>query len=183
MIMRKFKYIAIVLIAVIATACFKDEKQGTLMRIAVFSQETQDSDIVPATDLESYAFWVKKGSKWKVSSWEDALDRRITNTERPAEQLSEPDEVGDFDPEAEYQVALELWAESTFIVVVDKANRMYATRQYDTPMNLPELPIQLHMYAWRKTGTANSWDVFNPFFGEDSESATSSATTENENVE
>lgn len=176
--MKKLRYLAIVLIAITAVACFKDEKQGTLMRIAVYSQETADSDIVPATDLESYAFWVKKGSKWEVSSWEDALAKRITNTERPAEQLTEPDEIGDFDPEAEYQVTLELWAESTFIVIIDKANRLYATRQYDTPINLPELPIQLHMYAWRKTGTANGWNVINPFYEEESESAKSSATPE-----
>lgn len=181
--MKKLRYLVIALIAITAVACFKDEKQGTLMRIAVYSQETADSDIVPATDLESYAFWVKKGSKWKVSSWEDALAKRVTNTERPAEQLTEPDEIGDFDPEAEYQVTLELWAESTFIVVVDKANRLYAYRQYDTPINLPELPIQLHMYAWRKSGTANGWDMINPFYEEESESATSGATTENENVE
>ena len=181
--MKKLRYLAIALIAITAVACFKDEKQGTLMRIAVYSQETADSDIVPATDLESYAFWVKKGSKWKVSSWEDALAKRVTNTERPAEQLTEPDEIGDFDPEAEYQVTLELWAESTFIVVVDKANRLYATRQYDTPINLPELPIQLHMYAWRKSGTANGWDMINPSYEEESESATSGATTENEIVE
>lgn len=181
--MRELRYLAIALIAITAVACFKDEKQGTLMRIAVYSQETADSDIVPATDLESYAFWVKKGSKWKVSSWEDALAKRVTNTDRPAEQLTEPDEIGDFDPEAEYQVTLELWAESTFIVVVDKANRLYAYRQYDTPINLPELPIQLHMYAWRKSGTANGWDMINPFYEEESESSTSGATTENEIVE
>lgn len=181
--MRELRYLAIALIAITAVACFKDEKQGTLMRIAVYSQEKEDSDIVPATDLESYAFWVKKGSKWKVSSWEDALAKRVTNTDRPAEQLTEPDEIGDFDPEAEYQVTLELWAESTFIVVVDKANRLYAYRQYDTPINLPELPIQLHMYAWRKSGTANGWDMINPFYEEASESATSGATTENEIVE
>lgn len=181
--MRELRYLIIALIAITAVACFKDEKQGTLMRIAVYSQETADSDIVPATDLESYAFWVKKGSKWKVSSWEDALAKRVTNTERPAEQLTVPDEIGDFDPEAEYQVTLELWAESTFIVVVDKANRLYATRQYDTPINLPELPIQLHMYAWRKSGTANGWDMINPFYEEENESATSGATTEKRQVE
>ena len=78
---------------------------------------------------------------------------------------------------------MELWAESTFIVVVDKANRLYATRQYDTPINLPELPIQLHMYAWRKSGTANGWDMINPFYEEESESATSGATTEKRQVE
>ena len=181
--MRELRYLAIALIAITAVACFKDEKQGTLMRIAVYTQNTEEDSIVKAKDIESYAFWVKKGSKWEVSSWEDALAKRVTNTDRPAEQLTDPDEIGDFDPEAEYQVALELWAESTFIVVVDKANRMFAYRQYDTPMNLPEVLTQLHIYAWRNSGSANGWSVINPFPDEVREPVDGNTTTENETVE
>lgn len=183
MIMRKFRYIAIVLIAIVATACFKDEKQGTLMRIAVYTQNTEEDTVIKATDLECYAFWVKKGSKWEVSTWEDALAHRITNTDRPAEQLSEPDEMGDFDPEAEYQVALELWSEHTFAVIVDKANKVYAYRLYETPINLPEVLTQLHIYAWRKSGSANGWTYINPFPDEAREPVNSDTTTENETVE
>ena len=110
-------------IALSLAGCFKDEKQGTCMRIAVYSQ----------------------------------------NVERPAESRNTPDEVALFDAEAEYQVALELWSLYTFAVVVDKANKIYAYRTYETPMNLAEVFTQLHMYAWRKTGNANGWTVVNPF--------------------
>lgn len=150
-------------IALSLGGCFKDEKQGTCMRIAVYSQNVESDPIMKATDLEAYAFWVEKNEKWEVSSWEDALAHRIVNVERPAESRNTPDEVALFDAEAEYQVALELWSLYTFAVVVDKANKIYAYRTYETPMNLAEVFTQLHMYVWRKTGNANGWTVVNPF--------------------
>ena len=164
--MRKLRYIALLLCATLAlSGCFKEEKQGTLMRIALWQQESSDAEITKASSgIESYAFHVAKGTKWEVKSWEDALERKITNKERPAEVLTEPEAIGTFDAEAEYQIALDLWSTHTFIVVVDTENRVYATRLYDTPMNLPEVFTQLHIYAWRKTGTANGWDVVNPFY-------------------
>lgn len=180
MIMRKLRYLAVVLIALLSLSCFKEERQGTLMKIAVYTQNTEEDSIVKATNITSYAFWVDKGTKWEVKSWEDALAQRITNTDRPAEQLTSPDEVGDFDAEAEYQVTLELWSANTFLVVVDEANRMYAYRQYDTPMNLPETLTQLHIYAWRKSGSANGWTVINPFPEEEREAVDGDTTTENE---
>ena len=152
-------------IAIMATlvGCFKDEKQGTAMRIAVYSQNVESDPIMKATDLEAYAFWVQKNDNWVVSSWEDALARRISNKDNSSITRNDPDEIGLFDPEAEYQVTLELWSMYTFAVVVDKANRIYAYRQYETPMNLPEVFTQLHLYAWRKSGTANGWNVVNQF--------------------
>ncbi len=145
------------------TGCFKDENQGTAMCIAVYSQNVNDDPIMKATDLEAYAFWVEKSDKWEVSSWEDALARRITNVDNPTESRTTPDEIALFDPEAEYQIRLELWSMYTFAVVVDKANKLYAYRSYETPMNLPEVYTQLHMYAWRKSSSANGWSVINPF--------------------
>ena len=64
---------------------------------------------------------------------------------------------------SEFQVTFELWAHFTFLVIVDKTNKIYATRLYETPMNLPAMETYLHLYAWRKSGAANGWDVTNPF--------------------
>lgn len=174
------------IVAIVAlVGCFKDEKQGTALKVAVYTQNTEDDDIVRATDLESYAFYVTKNSKWEVSSWEDALAHRITNTDRPAEQLTEPDVIGTFDAEAEYQVRLELWSPWVFAVIVDKANRMYATRLYETPINLPTVDTQLHIYAWKKSGQANGWNVINPFPDEkrDPVNPPEDETTEDETTE
>ena len=144
--------------------CFKDEKQGTRLRIELCSQNVDSDPVMKTTsDIEGYAFYVPKGSKWQVTTWEDALEKRITNTNKPGEVLTEPDVYATYDIEAEYQLTFELWSHYTFLVVVDKTNRIYATRFYETPMNLPQTFAHLHLYAWRKTGTANGWDVTNPF--------------------
>ena len=157
------KILVCFLVAITATSCFKEEKQGTAMRIAVYSQNVESDPIMKATDLEAYAFWVEKNDNWEVATWEDALERRITNKDNTSLTRTNPDEIGLFDPEAEYQVRLELWSLYTFAVIVDKANRIYAYRKYETPMNLAEVLTQLHLYAWRKSGTANGWNVINPF--------------------
>ena len=54
------KILVFVVTALTLTGCFKDEKQGTLMRIAVYSQNVESDPIMKATDLEAYAFWVEK---------------------------------------------------------------------------------------------------------------------------
>ena len=152
------------------TACFKEENQGTLFKIAVYSQNVSSDPITKTTtEIDSYAFYVPEKSKWEVKSWEDALECRITNTERK-EQLTAPDVIGTFDAEAEYQVELDIWSHTVFMVVVDRTNKIYATRLYDTPMNIPVTYTQLHLYAWRKSGSANGWTVTNPFPDEQRES-------------
>ena len=169
--MKHITKILILLVALVAgTGCFKDAKQGTRLRIELSSQNVEDDPILKTTsDVEGYAFYVPKGTKWEVKTWEDALDRRITNSDKPAEVLTEPDVMATYDIEADYQLTFELWSHFTFLVVVDKTNRIYATRLYETPMNLPETYAHLHLYAWRKSGTANGWDVTNPFPDEDRE--------------
>ena len=164
MIMKYITKILTLLIVLIAcTGCFKEEKQGTRMRIALYSQNVEKDPIMKTTsDIEGYAFWVGKGTSWEVSSWEDALARRITNVNKPSEVLTEPNVMATYDPMADYQLTFELWSTYTFLVVVDKTNRIYATRVYETPMNLPEVTVQLHLYAWRKSGAANGWTVTNP---------------------
>ena len=92
------------------------------------------------------------------------MNRCITNTDNPSEQLTTPDVIADYDIMSEYQLSYELWgAEQTFLVVVDKTNRVYATRSYETPMNLPVTYTQLHLYAHKKSGQANGWNMINPF--------------------
>lgn len=175
--------------------CFKEEKQGTRMRIALYSQNVEEDPILRTTsDIEGYAFWVGKGTNWEVKTWEDALERRITNVDRPSEVLTQPDVEATYDVNAEYQLTYELWATHAFMVVVDKTNRIYATRFYETPMNLPVVTTQLHLYAWRKSGKANGWDVINPFPDdareplvpvekEEEEENTEGENTEGENTE
>lgn len=166
MIMRYITRIFVAIVAlVIVAGCFKEERQGTRLLVELWSKNVESEEATKTvSEIEGYAFYIKKGSKWSVETWEDALDRRITNTENPSEQLTTPDVIADYDTQSEYQLSYELWdAEQTFLVVVDKTNRVYATRSYETPMNLPVTYTQLHLYAYKKSGPANGWDMVNPF--------------------
>lgn len=164
MIMRhltKILTIAIVLLGL--SSCFKEEKQGTLLKVAVYSQNVPEDQITHTqTELQAYAFYVPKASSWEVSSWEDAVAMRITNTEK-AEQLTSPDVIGKWDSTQEYQVELDLWSPTVFMVIIDVENRLYATRLYDTPINYATTHAQLHLYAHKRSGTANGWTTTNPF--------------------
>ena len=92
---------------ILAVGCFKEEKQGTSLQIALYSQNVKDDPIQKTKhDIEAYAFYVDKGTKWEVTTWEDAINHIITNKERTNVQLSTPDVIGTYDPEAEYQITL-----------------------------------------------------------------------------
>ncbi len=170
----------VVAVALAAVSCFKDEVRGTVVRMAIYSQNVSGDALVKASDIESYAFAISKADDWEVPTWQDALDRRIVMKERPAESRTAPEYVGTFDAEAEYQVELDVRAEVVFMVVVDKLNRVYAYRKYETPINLPEVLTQLHLYAWRKSGNVNGWTMVNPFPDEPRESLIEEETTEEE---
>jgi hypothetical protein len=159
------------IVAISLTGCFKKEKQGTLMRIAIYSQNVDGDPVIKAQEgIESYAFWIGKNDEWEVASWEDAINRRITNTLRPAETRTTPDVIGTFDSQEEFQLGLELWSQYVFAVIVDRDNKIYATRKYETPINLPEVFTHLHLYAWRKSSSVNGWNLVNPFPDEKRES-------------
>lgn len=161
------KVLALVVVMLGCVSCFKDEVQGTLLKIEVYSKNVKTDDPVKTTtELYSYAFNVKKGSKWSVTTWEDALAHRITNVTNPdytSEQREDYDVLGTFDAEAQYQVELDLRSEWVFMLIVDPTNEVYATRLYETPINLPVTPTSLHLYAANASGSANGWDFTNPF--------------------
>ena len=163
--MKRLTIIVAIIVAIVAmVGCFQEEKQGTRMRIALHSQNVTTDPILKTThDIEAYAFYVNKGSKWMVKTWEDAINHVITNKDNESIVLSTPDVYGTYEHNAEYQLTMELWSQYTFIVVVDKTNQIYAARFYETPVNLPEVMVQLHLYAHKKSGSANGWDMTNPY--------------------
>ncbi|MBO5830690.1 MAG: hypothetical protein J6R01_03710 [Alistipes sp.] len=164
------KILTILIVLLGLSSCFKDEKQGTLFRIAVYSQNVSSDPILKTTtELQAYAFYVDENSKWEVKTWEDALNATITNKDKSSVSRNNPDVIGTWNSEAEYQIEMGLWSHTVFMLVVDTVNKVYATRLYTTPMNLPITHTQLHLYAWRKSGSATGWDVVNPFPDEERE--------------
>lgn len=168
------KILTLFAVTLACEGCFKKEVQGTMLKIAVYSKNTTEEDPQhTSTELMAYAFYVEKGEKWKVETWEDALAMKITNVDNPSEVLTKPDVIATWNAEEEYQLCLDLKAKYTSLVVVDVENRMFAYRDYETPINLPETPIQLHLYAALKSGSANGWTTVNPFYEENKQGAVS----------
>ena len=102
------------------------------MLIQLWSQNVKSDPIMmtpPEVEIESYAFNVEKGSKWEVTSWEDALNHVIANKDNQ-KQLTKPAVMGAYAPGEEFQVALELWSEVMFLVIIDHTNKIFATRLY-----------------------------------------------------
>ena len=160
---RNLNRAVVLIVAILSlTSCFKKEVQGTLLTIAVYGKEVEtDEATKTTTDLMAYAFNVKKGSTWQVASWEDAINQQISNENNPSEVRTNPEVIGTINPEEEYQITLDVRSEWVFLVVVDFENKLYATRLYETPINLHQTYVQLHLYSYKKSGTTNGWDFVN----------------------
>ena len=142
--------------------CFKDVVEYTDFRISVYDQTESNGEFVRSTDLETYAFYVDT-TEWTVKSYEDALARRITNKTTGKTQ-TEPDAIGEFYADDEYQVTIRLESEMSMIVVVNPTLKLFAYRNYKLPINLPAVDTKLYMASWRPSHSVAGWRVVNNFY-------------------
>ncbi len=142
--------------------CFKDVINYTDYRIAAYEQTESNGEFLRSTDLETYAFYVDT-TQWTVKSYEDALARRITN-KTTGETQTEPDAIGEFYADEEYQVTIRLEAETSMLVCVNPTLKLYAYRKYQLPINLPTVDTKLYMASWRPSHPMSGWRVVNDFY-------------------
>ena len=158
--------------------CFKDVVEYTDFRISVYDQTESNGEFVRSTDLETYAFYVDT-TQWTVKSYEDALARRITNKTTGKTQ-TEPDAVGEFYADDEYQVTIRLESEMSMIVVVNPTLKLFAYRNYKLPINLPAVDTKLYMASWRQSHSVAGWRVVNNFYEPPTEEPTTPPADEEE---
>ena len=158
--------------------CFKDVVEYTDFRISVYDQTESNGEFVRSTDLETYAFYVDT-TQWTVKSYEDALARRITNKTTGKTQ-TEPDAIGEFYADDEYQVTIRLESEMSMIVVVNPTLKLFAYRNYKLPINLPAVDTKLYMASWRQSHSVAGWRVVNNFYEPPTEEPTPPADDEEE---
>lgn len=158
--------------------CFKDVVEYTDFRISVYDQTESNGEFVRSTDLETYAFYVDT-TQWTVKSYEDALARRITNKTTGKTQ-TEPDAIGEFYADDEYQVTIRLESEMSMIVVVNPTLKLFAYRNYKLPINLPTVDTKLYMASWRQSHSVAGWRVVNNFYEPPTEEPTPPADDEEE---
>lgn len=156
--------------------CFKDVVEYTDFRISVYDQTESNGEFVRSTDLETYAFYVDT-TEWTVKSYEDALARRITNKTTGKTQ-TEPDAIGEFYADDEYQVTIRLESEMSMIVVVNPTLKLFAYRNYKLPINLPAVDTKLYMASWRQSHSVAGWRVVNNFYEPPTEEPTPPADEE-----
>lgn len=158
--------------------CFKDVVEYTDFRISVYDQTESNGEFVRSTDLETYAFYVDT-TQWTVKSYEDALARRITN-KTTGKTLTEPDAIGEFYADDEYQVTIRLESEMSMIVVVNPTLKLFAYRNYKLPINLPAVDTKLYMASWRQSHSVAGWRVVNNFYEPPTEEPTPPADDDDE---
>ena len=162
---RRFKIavaVAAAVVAVAATGCFKSVVAYTRYTMAIYNQTEESGAYSRAREIESYAFYVDT-TEWRVASYEDALNRTITN-KTTGEQLSVPDVLGEFNSSKEYSMSMVLQQEISMIVVVNPELKLYAYRSYELPVNLESVLTKLYMCSWRRTYTSSGWVVVNQFY-------------------
>lgn len=160
---RSLKYIVCIMAFMpLLQGCFKDVVEYTDFRISVYDQTESNGEFVRSTDLETYAFYVDT-TEWTVKSYEDALARRITNKTTGKTQ-TEPDAIGEFYADDEYQVTIRLESEMSMIVVVNPTLKLFAYRNYKLPINLPAVDTKLYMASWRQSHSVAGWRVVNNFY-------------------
>ena len=176
---RSLKYIVCIMAFMpLLQGCFKDVVEYTDFRISVYDQTESNGEFVRSTDLETYAFYVDT-TEWTVKSYEDALARRITNKTTGKTQ-TEPDAVGEFYADDEYQVTIRLESEMSMIVVVNPTLKLFAYRNYKLPINLPAVDTKLYMASWRQSHSVAGWRVVNDFYEPPTEEPTPPADDEEE---
>ena len=176
---RSLKYIVCIMAFMpLLQGCFKDVVEYTDFRISVYDQTESNGEFVRSTDLETYAFYVDT-TEWTVKSYEDALARRITNKTTGKTQ-TEPDAIGEFYADDEYQVTIRLESEMSMIVVVNPTLKLFAYRNYKLPINLPAVDTKLYMASWRQSHSVAGWRVVNNFYEPPTEEPTPPADDEEE---
>ncbi len=167
---------AVAVAALLAAGCFKSVVTYTRYTAAIYNQTTESGPYARAQQIDSYAYYVDT-TEWRVASYEDAVDRIITN-KSTGEQRSVPDVLGAFNSSKEYSMSMILQQELSMIVVVNPELKLYAYRSYELPVNLESVATKLYMCSWRRTYASSGWIVVNDFYVEETPEETPGGTTD-----
>lgn len=168
---RFLRNIAVVVAAFALTGCFKEVTTDTTLRIKVLSEVKSGGELVPAVGCYAYMYYTDD-ENWTVASYEDAVNKIITNIET-GEKLSEPNAESDIFTSEEFSNSyLSLFQDRApaLVVVVYPAAEMYAYiyRKAEAE-NLHYTYLTLIFHEW-KTGEpyeegskdGYKWTVFPP---------------------
>jgi hypothetical protein len=163
----RYKVIIAILAAMVMVGCFKEVTKDTNLIIKTLVQSKSGTDNVATSNAYAYACYTGT-DKWMVASYEDAVNRMVTDS-LGIEKITVPDvEAVPFtreDDTAPY-LSLPLNDSPALVVLVYPQARMYATLfKYLNVENLHQTYMTLLLHTWKDSpyteGNANKGGVWN----------------------
>ena len=163
----RYKIAIIAAVVLIACSCFKKTTTDTNLIIKTLIQEKSGGEKVMATDTYAYAYY-PGSDKWMVASYDDAVNRIVTDS-LGVEKLTVPDvESVPFEREGDtnHYLSLPLNSSPALVVLVAPSVRMYATLfKYLNVDNMHQTYMTLLLHSWKKDayteGAANKGGIWN----------------------
>lgn len=155
----------------VATSCFKKVTTDTTLVVKSIVQQESGGENATAKEVFAYAYYTENDD-WTVASYDDALNRIITDS-LGVERRTVPDVEGEPYYKEGYMgnyTALPLNQSPAMVVVVSPETRMYAYLFKELNIeNLPETFLTLLFHPWKTApyteGSASKgsmWYVFPP---------------------
>lgn len=163
----RYKIAILVVAATLFAGCFKSVTTDTNLIIKTLIQEKSGGDNIATADVFAYACYTKT-DKWMVTSYEDAVNKIITDS-LGVEKITVPDVEGvPFSREGDSApyISLPLNESPALVVLVYPQAKMYATLfKYLNVDNLHQTYMTLLLHTWKDSpyteGNANKGGVWN----------------------
>ncbi len=161
------RLIAVVVLLLGLTSCFKQTEYKSQYILRPYDQEESGDDYFPLEGVVAYAF---EGTtdEWEIASYEDALVGLATSIESG-------EQVGPFvwaEPygDSATELAMSLDRIEVILVAIDPATQVYAYTDYEIPVNLSEIFVDIVFRPWKTASyTASTWTFIVPEVEEDEE--------------
>ena len=162
--------------------CFKDVKTECNYTLMPYLQAESGGETVIADDVIAYAFYADS-THWTVSSYEDALAGIITS--KQSSSTTAGFSLSTEERNDDGRLVLTLTSSPAIIVVVDRANRVYAWRMTEVVPNVSDLYVSVTFRPWQAASyyIENEWRMVNQFYtppAEEPGKETGDGTTEGE---
>lgn len=163
--MGRIVNIALAVAILLFTACGDKGVLSTNYEITPLLQLEKDGNVTSAVNVKGYAYYVDTAD-WKVVSWQDALQGRITA--KSGEETRGPDFTAV--PGADGRLVLGPIMQETFMVLVcytepgdADGGEMYAWRKAGTLENMPVIDVKVTFKPWQTKGryTDAKWVMIN----------------------
>ena len=159
------RVLAIVLVALGLTGCFKKVGFDTTIVLYPKVQEVSNGEFTVAEGVTAYAYYVS-GKDWKVLSYEDAVAKVITNTKSEATKNEPAVEAVPYGAEGEEpdmlgRLKIKTAKQRVMLVVLYPAAEMWAYRHYEAGENLPTTTMKFHFRPWKSDEYTDSDWIFN----------------------